>query len=219
MLYKVTVHRKKQNGASVFTRLAASKPAAEAFPDTSTPAGLPVPVDDGACNHLTNMKVPSLALPATSGDRVDVSALSGLTVLFCYPRTGAPGETIPDSWNAIPGARGCTPQACSFRDASDKLKSLGVSRVFGLSTQDTAYQREAKERLHLQYQLLSDAKLDFVHALKLPTFEFEGNQMVKRMCLVIESGTIIKVHYPDFPSDKSADWAAGWIEEYQGKSK
>jgi peroxiredoxin len=122
-------------------------------PDTTFPSDLPVPVDDGACAHLVGTQLPATDLPSTSGSHVDLSSLSGRTIIFCYPRTGAPGETIPDEWNAIPGARGCTPQACAFRDERQRLSALGVKHLFGLPTQDTAYQLEAEERNHLPYEL------------------------------------------------------------------
>ncbi|RMZ67452.1 redoxin family [Pyrenophora seminiperda CCB06] len=137
---------------------------------TTFPSALPIPQDDGACSHLTGARVPSLPLFATSGDQLDVSIFSDLTIVFCYPRTGAPGETITDNWKSILGARGCTPQACSFRDLMNDLHELGIRRVFGLSTRSTAYHKEAKDRLHLPYGLLSDENLEFVNALKLPTF-------------------------------------------------
>lgn len=161
--------------------------------------------------------MPSVSLPATDGSPVDISTLSGLTIAFCYPRTSGPNESVPDSWNSIPGARGCTPQACSFRDASDELSSHGVSRVFGISTQDTEYQREAHGRLHLPYPLLSDEKLGFVEALSLPTFEWQGKKVIKRMSLAIKDGKILKVWYPVFPPDKSAEEVLMWLKnEYKG---
>ncbi|KAK4987352.1 hypothetical protein LTR66_005474 [Elasticomyces elasticus] len=183
------------------------------------PADLPVPKDDGACDHLRGSQLPPVSLVATSGSKIDPSTLRGLTILFCYPRTGAPNETVPDSWNSIPGARGCTPQACSFRDASDELLGLGVTRVFGVSTQDAAYQSEVKERLRLPYELLSDEHLAFVEALKLPTFEWEGKKVIRRLTLAIEDGRIVKVWYPVFPPDKSAEEVVVWLkQERTGKS-
>ncbi|OCK77326.1 hypothetical protein K432DRAFT_358807 [Lepidopterella palustris CBS 459.81] len=184
---------------------------------TTFPSDLPIPQDDGACSHLSNSKVPSLALPSTSGNTIDLSSLPGLTILFCYPRTGAPNENIPDSWNAIPGARGCTPQACAFRDETERLRKLGVSHLYGLSTQDTGYQLEAKGRLHLLYDILSDERLEFVNALRLPTFEWQNRQLVKRLAIAIDSGTIVKVWYPVFPPDKNAEDVVKWLEnERQG---
>lgn len=139
------------------------------------------------------MKIPSFSLPSTDGKAVDPSLLSGLTVIFCYPRTGAPGETITDDWNAIPGARGCTPQACSFRDANAELRGLGVDNIFGASTQDTPYQLEAKERNHLPFQLLSDEKLGMIKTLRLPTFGWKGTTLIKRLSMVTKDGEILKV--------------------------
>ncbi|KAF2812922.1 uncharacterized protein BDZ99DRAFT_460256 [Mytilinidion resinicola] len=180
---------------------------------TTFPSDLPVPQDDGACAHLVNTKLASLPLTATSGEPIDLSALPGLTILFCYPRTGAPGETIPDEWNAIPGARGCTPQACAFRDMKAELGVHGVNNLFGLSTQDTKYQTEVKERLHLPFELLSDDELRLVGALKLPTFQWEDSVLVRRLTLAIRNGTIVKVWYPVFPPDKSAEEVAMWLKE------
>lgn len=163
--------------------------------------------------------LPSLALPTTSANEVDVSTLSGLTIVFCYPRTGAPGETVPDSWNSIPGARGCTPQACSFRDLSQEFLQLGVSHIFGLSTQDTAYQQEVKERLHLPFPLLSDENLEFTKALNLPTFVWEENKVLKRLTMAIRDGKVVKVWYPVFPPDKNASDVVQWLRmEYKGRT-
>lgn len=139
------------------------------------------------------MTLPPFSLPSTAGNSVDLSSLSGLTVVFCYPRTGAPGETITEDWNSIPGARGCTPQACSFRDASADFLSLGVTHIFGASTQDTPYHQEVKERTHLPFQLLSDEQLSMVKALRLPTFEWKGATLIKRISMVIEDGKILRV--------------------------
>lgn len=184
----------------------------------SLPSNIPKPADDGACNHLTGITFPSLQLASTAGNLVDISTLSGLTILFCYPRTARPDETVPDAWNEIPGARGCTPQACSFRDASKEFLSLGVSYIFGCSTQDTRYQQELKERVHLSYQLLSDEDLKLVKALQLPTFEWEGKKLIKRLTLVIEDGKIVKVFYPVFPPNESANEVLKWLKAYEGRS-
>jgi len=171
---------------------------------TYLPPGIPVPQDDGAARHLTGMKLPDLALPATNGPAVNLSKLKGCTVLYIYPRTGVPGVDLPPGWNEIPGARGCTPQSCGFRDHFAELKALGVARVYGLSTQDGDYQREAAERLHLPFPILSDAQLKFTRAIDLPTFSTSGMTLLKRMALVIDDGTIVKVFYPVFPPDKNA---------------
>jgi peroxiredoxin len=175
------------------------------------PADLPVPQDDGAARHLESFELPSLKLPATDGAEVDLAALRGRTVVYIYPRTGRPGQPLPEGWDAIPGARGCTPQSCSFRDHFAELKALRVSHLFGMSTQDTDYQREAVERLHLPFAVLSDAGLRFTRALRLPTFTVDGMTLQKRMVLVIDDGVIAKVFYPVFPPDQSAGVVAAWL--------
>ncbi|KAF1835684.1 hypothetical protein BDW02DRAFT_495264, partial [Decorospora gaudefroyi] len=180
--------------------------------NTTFPSNLPIPHDDGACAHLTGLKMPSVTLSVTSGDRLDVSTLSDLTIVFCYPRTGAAGETITEDWNSIPGARGCTPQACSFRDEMAELRRLGVKHVFGVSTQDTAYQKEARDRLHSPYQLLSDEHLEFVKALKLPTFGWQDKTHIARCALAIQEGTIVNVWYPVFPPGTSAREVVSWLK-------
>jgi len=157
------------------------------------------------------MKIPSLALAATDGSRVDLSKLAGRTVVYIYPRTGVPGQPLPDGWNEIPGARGCTPQSCAFRDHFAELKQLGVTYLYGLSTQDSAYQSEAAQRLHLPFPILSDAKLELAGALTLPTFSVTGMILLKRMALVIDNGVITKVFYPVFPPDKNAEEVIAWL--------
>src|SRR5215467_8139012 len=175
------------------------------------PADLPVPEDDGAARHLAGMRMPSIVLAATDGTEVDLASLAGRTVVYIYPRTGRPGVALPDGWDAIPGARGCTPQSCSFRDHFAELQELSVAHLFGLSTQDTDYQREAVERLHLPFAILSDAGLRFARALSLPTFEAAGMTLLKRMVLVIDDGVIAKAFYPVFPPDESAAEVADWL--------
>jgi peroxiredoxin len=176
------------------------------------PDNLPAPQDDGAARHLTGMKLPDLALAATDGTQVNLSGLNGRTVVYVYPRTGRPGQPLPEGWDAIPGARGCTPQSCGFRDHFAELKRLGVVHLFGLSTQATDYQREAVERLHLPFAILSDADLLLTRALKLPTFEVDGMVLIKRMGWVIDDGAVTKVFYPVFPPDKSAEEVVAWIQ-------
>jgi peroxiredoxin len=183
----------------------------------TTPNDLPVPQDDGACDHLKGMKFPAVSLSSTAGNEVDPSTLSGLTIIFCYPRSGAPGEVITDEWNSIPGARGCTPQACSFRDASDEFSQYSVKQIFGISTQDTPYQQELKERTHLPYQLLSDENLKLIKALKLPTMEWKGKTLIKRLAMAVEDGTIVHVWYPVFPSDKNAEEVLKWLKSRTGR--
>jgi peroxiredoxin len=178
------------------------------------PNDLPVPEDDGAADHLPGMRLPSVPLASTSGETVDLSALPGRTVVYCYPMTGSPDRSLPAGWDEIPGARGCTPQSCSFRDHHAELRSLGAS-VFGSSTQDTEYQREAATRLHLPFALLSDSDLAFAGALGLPTFEVDGMVLLKRLTLVIDEGWIEKVFYPVFPPDRSAEEVVEWLEDLE----
>ncbi len=174
------------------------------------PDNLPMPSDDGACDHLPGLPVPSLPLLATSGEMVDLSALPGRTVVYCYPRTGRPDREPPQGWDDIPGARGCTPQSCAFRDHYREVQALGAN-VFGLSTQTSDYQREAAERLHLPFPLLSDSNLAFADALRLPTFEFEGIKLLKRVTLIVRDGVIEHVFYPVFPPDKNAEAVIAWL--------
>jgi peroxiredoxin len=182
---------------------------------TVLPTELPAPQDDGAARHLAGMGLPSLALAATDGSQVDLSKLSGRTVAYVYPRTGVPGQPLPQGWDEIPGARGCTPQSCGFRDHFGELKRLGVTHVFGLSTQDTAYQREAVERLHLPFPVLSDERLALARGLALPTFTTSGMTLLKRMALIIDDGVISKVFYPVFPPDKNAEEVIAWLRNQQ----
>ncbi len=174
---------------------------------------IPAPSDDGAARHLPGSPVPSIPLAATDGTSVDLSTLRGRVVVYAYPRTGQPGVVLPDGWDMIPGARGCTPQSCSFRDHFAELKALGVDHLFGLSTQESSYQREAAERLHLPFPLLSDEPLRFAAALRLPTFEAGGMTLLKRMTLVIDDGTIEHVFYPVFPPDRSASDVVAWLRD------
>lgn len=177
------------------------------------PRGLPVPRDDGACAHLAGRRMPAVSLRSTAGGRVDLTTLSGRSVLFCYPRTGRPDQESPQGWDTIPGARGCTPQACGFRDHYDELLALGVSAVFGVSTQDTAYQREVVERLQLPFALLSDREFALAHALGLPTFEVEGMRLLKRVTMIVHEGVIEHVFYPVFPPDANAPDVVHWLVE------
>jgi peroxiredoxin len=181
---------------------------------TVLPADLPAPLDDGAARHLPGLPLPDLALRATDGTSVNLSRLKGRTVVYLYPRTGRPGQALPEGWDAIPGARGCTPQSCAFRDHYRELLALGAE-VYGLSTQDSAYQREAVARLHLPFAILSDEKLALARALKLPTFEVVGMTLLKRMALVIDDGVVTKVFYPVFPPDKSAEAVRDWLRGSQ----
>jgi peroxiredoxin len=179
---------------------------------TVLPDDLPAPQDDGAARHLVGARLPAIALAATDGAQVDLAKLKGRTVVYIYPRTGRPGQALPTGWNEIPGARGCTPQSCSFRDHFAELKRLGVGQLFGLSTQDLDYQREAAERLHLPFAILSDADLKLTHALGLPTFAVDGMTLIRRMAWVIDDGVISHVFYPVFPPDKSAEEVVAWLQ-------
>ncbi len=168
------------------------------------------PEDTGEANHLIGMKLPSIALPATSGENVDLSRLTGRTVIFAYPMTGRPDVALPNNWDMIPGARGCTPQACAFRDLRDELKEAGVGSVFGLSTQNNEYQLEAATRLHLPFPLLSDASGSLRVALNLPSMDVEGETLLRRITLIIDNATIVKVFYPVFPPDENARLVLDW---------
>jgi peroxiredoxin len=181
------------------------------FVDTPDWSTIPAPQDDGGARHLRGMTMPEVALPATDGRTVDLSKLPGRTVVYAYPRTGKPGVPNPIGWDMIPGARGCSPQSCAFRDHFAELQRLGVGQLFGLSTQDTAYQAEAAARLHLQFPLLSDAGLALARALRLPTFEVDGMTLLKRITLVIDGGGITHVFYPVFPPDQNAAVVVEWL--------
>jgi peroxiredoxin len=174
------------------------------------PVDLPVPEDDGAADHLVGAVVPAIALNATTGETVQLDQLEGRTVLFCYPRTGRPDEELPPGWNAIPGARGCTPEACGFRDSHAQFTDLGV-RVLALSTQPSDYQREMADRLDVPFPVLSDERLELTRALDLPTFETSGWTLLKRLTLVIDDGRIAHVFYPVFPPDAHAAEVLGWL--------
>ena len=179
------------------------------------PPDLPVPVDDGAADHLAGLGLPRLALPSTRGGDVDLAAaaaVAGTLVLYVYSRTGVPGQPSPDGWDAIPGARGCTPQSCAFRDHHAELRALGAE-VLGLSAQSAEEQAGFAEREHLPFALLSDPLLELAAALRLPTFEAGGMRLYKRITLVVENGAIAKVFYPVFPPDRNAAEVLAWLRE------
>ncbi len=174
---------------------------------------IPAPADDGAANHLAGAIVAPVALPATDGTTVALAALKGRIVVFAYPRTGQPGKaSLVDDWDMIPGARGCTPQTCSFRDLFADLKRAGAQGVFGLSTQSIAYQREMVERLHVPFPVLSDEKLEFARAMRLPTMQVGGQTLIKRLAVVIDDGRVAKVFYPVFPPDSNAGGVLAWLQ-------
>ena len=177
------------------------------------PPNLPVPVDDGMAAHLPGTALASVALPSTTGDIVDLSRIKGRTVVYCYPRTGRPDEESPEGWNLIPGARGCTPQSCGFRDHYRELHDL-AAEVYGLSTQSTADQKEAADRLHLPFPLLSDQRLEFASAMRLPTFEVQSMRLIKRLTLIIRDGMVDHVFYPVFPPDRNAQDVVDWLNAH-----
>ena len=178
---------------------------------TALPTDLPVPVDDGAAGHLVGLPMPAIVLASTRGGTIDLAALpSGRTVLFAYPMTGRPGVTLPDGWDDIPGARGCTPQNCAFCDLHLDFSGLGAT-VIAVSTQRADYQREMAERLHLPYPVLSDADFGLTDALGLPTFEVDATRLLRRLTMIVRDGTIEHVFYPVFPPDRSAEQALDWL--------
>jgi len=178
---------------------------------------IPAPSDDGGAAHLAGMKIPPVGLLATDDNSVDLSALKGRTVVFAYPRTGEPGKIgLVEDWDMIPGARGCTPQTCSFRDLFSDLKAAGATQVFGLSTQSNAYQAEMAARLHLPFPVLSDERLDLTEALQLPTMQVAGLTLIKRLALIVDEGRISHVFYPVFPPDRNAGDVLAWLKENKG---
>lgn len=181
------------------------------------PANLPIPQDDGAANHLPGMRLPRLSLRATTGKELNLGEIKGRLVIYCYPMTGQPNVALPEGWDQIPGARGCTPQSCSFRDHYQELQSLGVE-IVGLSVQSTAYQQEMAGRLHLPFPVVSDADYQFQRALQLPTFITAGMTLLKRITLIANDGVIEAIHYPIFPSDSDPAWVISYLKKYSTKS-
>jgi peroxiredoxin len=177
------------------------------------PDDLPEPEDDGEADHLPGTTVPSVTVPATDGTMVDLSELSGRIVVYCYPKTGRPDkDVIPDGWDDIPGAQGCTPESCGFRDHYRELQDRGVTEVFGLSVQSSEYQSEARDRLELPFELLSDPSLELTNRLQLPTFEVTDDTLLKRLTLVLSDARVEHVFYPVFPPDEHADEVVDWLE-------
>jgi peroxiredoxin len=176
-------------------------------------AKLPSPADDGAADHLHGLRLPSLALPTTQGALVDLSMLGGTAVVYIYPMTGKPDVALPDGWDMTPGARGCTPQTCAFRDHFAELRALGVSHVLGLSAQSTEDQREAAARLHLPFPLVSDAEFALSDALRLPTFDAGGRRLLRRLTMIIADGQIRHIFYPVFPPDRNARDVLAWLAD------
>lgn len=181
---------------------------------TSVPQDLPVPVDDGAASHLPGHRMPRLGLPATTGQHVRLDQFgAGRTVVYLFPRMGRPGQPLPTDWDLIPGARGCTPEACAFRDHHRDLAATGAG-VFGLSSQSTDYQAEAVDRLHLPFALLSDTALELAEALSLPTFDVDGQRLYVRLTLIVRDDLIEHVFYPVFPPDQNAQDVLAWLRTH-----
>ena len=174
---------------------------------------IPAPKDDGAASHLFGSRLPSVCLPATNGDEIELSKIDGRAVVYLYPMTGRPDTPLPDGWDMLPGARGCTPQSCEFRDHAVELKNVGAEHLFGLSTQPSEYQREAVERLHLPFPLLSDNELALTHAMQLPTFVVGGTTFLKRLTMIIRDGEVEHTFYPVFPPDQNAMDVVTWLRE------
>jgi len=182
--------------------------------DFPLPSNLPRPIDDGTADHLGGMQLPQIFLRSTTGRMVDFSNLGApRTVVYCYPMTGVPGKPLPEGWDEIPGARGCTPQTCGFRNHHGELLQL-KARVFGLSTQTTEYQRELARRLCLPFEILSDSEFRLCDALRLPTFEVDGMRLTKRLTLIARGGLIEYVFYPVFPPNESADQVLSWLRDH-----
>lgn len=173
---------------------------------------IPAPQDDGAASHLPGSRLPAITLAASAGSPVALDQLSGQTVIYAYPMTGRPNTPLPDGWDQLPGARGCTPQSCAFRDHASELQQRGVDHLFGLSTQSTDYQQEAAARLHLPFALLSDQQLALTTALNLPTLQVDGMTLLKRLTMIVRHGIIEKVFYPVFPPDQNADRVIQWLK-------
>lgn len=182
--------------------------------DFPLPDDLLEPEDDGEADHLQDMEMPDVSLPATDGTIVDLQRLPPRTIIYIYPMTGRPDkDVIPEGWDDVPGARGCTPESCGFRNHYDELREGGVGEVFGLSTQSREYQREARDRLHLPFEMLSDAEWELTNELGLPMFFLEGDNYLKRLTLVVTGGRIEHVFYPIFPPDEHADEVLEWVKE------
>jgi peroxiredoxin len=174
------------------------------------PTDLPVPEDDGACDHLTGLRLPKIKLTCTNGNNINIGVLTEYTVIYIYPMTGRPNVALPEGWESIPGARGCTPQSCSFRDLHSEITQY--ANLYGLSTQDTDYQQEAKIRLRLPFELLSDTLFLLKQELSLPTFTIDGIERYKRITLISKNNIIEKVFYPVFPPDQNAVEVLNWLK-------
>ena len=177
------------------------------------PTDLPIPQDDGSTDHLRGKRLPAISLTATSGKVINLGDIKGRLVIYCYPMTGQPNVALPEGWDQIPGARGCTPQSCSFRDHYQELQALGAE-VIGLSVQTPEYQKEMADRLHLPFPVVSDANYQFQKALNMPTFMAAGMMLLKRVTLIANHGVIEAVHYPIFPSDSDPAWVMDYLKNH-----
>lgn len=179
------------------------------------PEGLPIPDDDGAADHLPGLTLPALTLPTSDGGMVDLGDLGpGRTVIYLYPLTGRPGSDLPTGWDSIPGARGCTTEACDFRDHHDDLRNEGVNAVYGLSSQDVGYQAEVVDRLRLPFMMLSDERFQLADALNLSTFQAPGqDRLYSRLTLIIRDGRIEHIFYPIFPPNTHAQQVLAWLTQ------
>jgi peroxiredoxin len=177
------------------------------------PSDLPIPEDDGSTRHLKGMRLPRLSLRSTKGEDIALDEIKGKLVIYCYPMTGQPNIPLPDGWDQIPGARGCTPQSCAYRDHYQDIQKLGA-QVIGLSVQTPEYQKEMADRLHLPFPVVSDADYQFQQALNMPTFVAGGMKLLKRVTLIANDGVIVGVHYPIFPSDSDAPWVIHFLENF-----
>ena len=180
------------------------------------PPGLPIPQDDGSTDHLKGLRLPNVSLKATNGTTINFGDIFSRLIIYCYPMTGQPNVALPDGWDQIPGARGCTPQSCSFRDHYRELQALGAG-VVGLSVQTTEYQKEMVDRLHLPFPVVSDSDYQFQKALNMPTFIAAGMALLKRVTLIANHGVIEAVHYPIFPSDSDAGWVIDYLKRSQNQ--
>jgi peroxiredoxin/DNA-binding transcriptional MerR regulator len=194
---------------------ATASPTTTPIDYTVLPSDLPRPDDDGAADHLPGLRLPPLSLPTSAGGRVDLASLGGgRTIVYLYPLTGRPGVDLPDGWDAIPGARGCSTEACDFRDHFEDLRAAGVRAVYGLSSQSADYQREVVERLQLPFAMISDQRHELAGALRLPTFEAGGMRLYSRLTLVIREGAIEHAFYPVFPPNTHAREVLSWLAEH-----
>lgn len=180
------------------------------------PDNLPIPVDDGACDHLEGMKFPELNIPSTNGREINLGVDKGISVIYFYPMMGSPNSAPMIGWNDIPGARGCTPQSCEFKNHFSELTELGVKNVFGASSQDIYQQKETCARLHLPFELLNDSEFELANALNLPTFCYKDKKLIKRLTIIVEDGTILKVFYPVFPPNENAERVIEWLSKKKG---